>query len=146
MGQIHLASDPRLCLDVGGFNNGDAVQVGQCTSSTRFVMNSDDTAQIRLASDLTKCLDVAGGVKSHLAAHFPFSRQFCDTCSRARIVLQATARGFRSGTVKLQPLSFAVHAMSRMVNVRVLVCVQTRSMAICSFCFPMAASDRSGDG
>ncbi|CAE7570592.1 unnamed protein product [Symbiodinium microadriaticum] len=65
VGQIHLASDPRLCLDVGGFNNGDAVQVGQCTSSTRFVMNSDDTAQIRLASDLTKCLDVAGGVKSN---------------------------------------------------------------------------------
>ena len=127
VGQIHLASDPRLCLDVGGFNNGDPVQVGLCTSSTRFVMNSDDTAQIRLASDLTKCLDVAGGIKSHLAARCPSITHFCDTRSRAGSVLQATARGFRSGIVKLRPLNLAVHATSPRVDVRAYVLT-------CAFC------------
>ena len=78
MGQIHLALDPRLCLDIAGFNNGDSVQVGPCSSSARFVMN-DGTAQIRLAEDMTKCLDVSGGVKSRLAHAICFSDDFSQT-------------------------------------------------------------------
>ena len=66
IGQIHVASNPELCLDVGAVN-GNQVQLWPCiNSSARFILGNDSTARIRLLDHPEKCLDVDSGVKSTL--------------------------------------------------------------------------------
>lgn len=65
IGQIHVASNPELCLDVGGLANGNPVQVWPCANATRFILNNDSTAQIRWLDYPNKCLDVDSGIKSN---------------------------------------------------------------------------------
>ncbi|CAK9087146.1 Hypothetical protein SCF082_LOCUS41197 [Durusdinium trenchii] len=68
LGQIHIASNPELCLDVAGglTMNGNQVQVWPCVgSSTRFILNNESTAQIRWLDHPEKCLDVDSGTKSN---------------------------------------------------------------------------------
>jgi len=65
IGQIHVASNPELCLDVGAVN-GNQVQLWPCiNSSARFIFGNDSTARIRLLDHPDKCLDVDSGVKSN---------------------------------------------------------------------------------
>eukprot|EP00438_Fugacium_kawagutii_P011863 Skav208118 [mRNA] locus=scaffold1223:13925:20558:- [translate_table: standard] len=66
IGQIHIASNPELCIDIrGGLTmDGNSVQVWPCVnSSTRFVLHNDSTAQIRWLDHPEKCLDVDSGNK-----------------------------------------------------------------------------------
>ena len=73
IGQIHVASDPQLCLDIAGGipTNGNKVQMWPCVnSSTRFIVGSNSTAEIRWLSHPEKCLDVDSGVKGNLVCWF----------------------------------------------------------------------------
>ena len=108
VGQIHLAKQPELCLDFEAIADGTPMRVWPCVNSTtRFVLGTDATAQIRLSEAPEKCVEVLGGLRSAADAHSDRLRLWCDMWRRLARIIYPLWSSTRCGLLILHTVLYA---------------------------------------